>query len=127
MSDRPALELFFAMFPGDVGRGVPAARDTAAAARLEALLPELAEVDHLIAGAALPDDADAAVKALKALSPDLVDRFVTEAVTAYFSDPAVARALTGRPVPLFPNHTVMADIDYDLLEPVYAARGLADD
>lgn len=115
------------MFPGAPERGVPAARDTAAASRLEKLLPELAEVDRLIAGAELPEDADAAVRTLKALSPDLVDRFATEAVTAYFSEPAVARALTGRPVPLFPNHTVMADIDYDLLEPVYAARGLADD
>lgn len=114
------------MFPGAPERGVPAARDTAAPARLKALLPELGEIDRLIAGAQLPDDADAAVKALRALSPDLVDRFATEAVTAYFSEPAVARALTGRPVPLFPNHTVMADIDYDLIEPVYA-RGAADD
>ncbi len=115
------------MFPGDPAHLVPAAAVTGAAARLAALFPHLDDIDAMIAGQALPDDPDAALKILKARAPDLVDRFVEQAVVAYFSDPAVAYALTGKPTPLFPNHTVMPDIDYDLLAPVLQALGHADD
>jgi hypothetical protein len=123
MSDRPALELLDAMFPGDPARMVPAAAVTGAPVHLAALFPHLDEIDALIAGEALPDDPGAALKILKSRAPDLIDRFVEQAVVAYFSDPAVARALTGKPTPLFPNLTVMPDIDYDLLEPVLQVLG----
>jgi hypothetical protein len=127
MSDRPALELLEAMFPGDPARVVPAAAATGASIQLAALFPHLDQIDALIAGEALPDDPGAALKILKARAPDLVDRFVEQAVVAYFSDPVVARALTGKPTPLFPNLTVMPDIDYDLLEPVLQVLGHPDD
>jgi hypothetical protein len=127
MSDRPALELLEAMFPGDPARVVPAAAATGASTQLAALFPHLDQIDALIAGEALPDDPGAALKILKARAPDLVDRFVEQAVVAYFSDPVVARALTGKPTPLFPNLTVMPDIDYDLLEPVLQVLGHPDD
>jgi hypothetical protein len=124
MPNRRALELLDAMFPGDPARLVPAAAGTDVAARLAALLPDL---NALLADKALPDDPNTALKILKARAPDLVDRFVEQAVTAYFCDPAVAHALTGKSTPLFPNHTVMPDIDYDLVEPVLQAFGHADD
>lgn len=124
MPNRRALELLEAMFPGDPARRIPAATGTSAAARLAALLPDL---EALLGDDALPADPNAALKILKARAPELVDRFVEQAVIAYFSDPAVAHALTGKSAPLFPTHTVMPDINYDLIEPVLRAFGRADD
>lgn len=121
MSERPALELLYAMFPGEARRSVPAARDTGCAVRLERLFARLDDIDALMPGHLPPawaSDPNGALKALKAKAPDVVDAFIEQAVVAYFSDPAVSQALTGKPTPLFPNHAVMADIDYDLLEPV---------
>jgi hypothetical protein len=127
MSDRPSLDLFRAMFPGDPARGAPAAAATAAVANLKAHFDRLDDIDALLRGGTAGDPNDV-LKALKARALDLIDRFVEQAVIAYFSDPTVSRALTGKPTPLFPNHTVMPDIDYDLLEPVLAnCRGHADD
>jgi hypothetical protein len=110
------------MFPGDAARRIPAAAATGAVACLEAHFDRLTDIDALlshrtaldIAG----DDPNAILKTLKAQVPDLIDRFIEQAVIAYFSDPAISHALTGKPTPLFPNNTVMPDIDYDLLEPV---------
>ena len=45
--------------------------------------------------------------------------FVNSALEVYFSQPEVISKLTGSPVPLFPNERILADVDYDLLEPVY--------
>jgi hypothetical protein len=121
MPDRPALELFYAMFPGEPRRSVPAACDTGAADRLKRSFPRLDDMDALMCSGVPPDwasDPNGALKALKATAPDLVDLFIEQAIVTYFSDPAVAHALTGKPTPLFPNHTVMPDIDYELLEPV---------
>lgn len=114
------------MFPGDPRRAIPAARATGAAACLERLFPHLDDIDALMAGDA-PDDPDRVLKMLKARAPDLVDQFIEQAIVAYFSDPAVSHALTGKPTPLFPNNTVMPDIDFDLLEPVLQALGHDDD
>ena len=127
MQNRHALKLLDAMFPGDPARLVPAAAGTSAPARLAALFPHLDEIDSLLADEALPEDPNAVLKVLKARASHLVDRFVEQAVIAYFSDPAVAHALTGKRTPLFPNHTMMPDIDYELLEPVLEAFGHADD
>lgn len=115
-----ALELLDAMFPGDPARLIPAAAATGTAARLAALLPDL---EALLIGEAVPDDPNAALRILRARASDLVDRFTEQAVIAYFSDPAVAHALTGKPTPLFPNHSVLPEIDHDLVEPVLRAFG----
>ncbi|MGW9949510.1 hypothetical protein J2W92_004861 [Rhizobium leguminosarum] len=129
VSDRPSYKLLARMFPGEPERSVPAF-DTIAAARLVERFAGLDEIDALIlkeTEAAWPEDVNVLLKALRSGAPDLVDHFTEQAVVLYFSTPAVSRALTGKPVPLFPNRTVMDDIDYDLLEPVIAnCRGLAD-
>ncbi len=131
MSDRPSLDLFRAMFPGDPHRGVPAASETAAVTNLESHFDRLDDIDALLRDRTSLDaggEPNGVLNALKARALDLIDGFVEQAVISYFSDPAVFRALTGKPTPLFPNHTVMPDIDYDLLEPVLAkCRGHADD
>jgi len=131
MSDRLSLDLVRAMFPGDPARGIPAAAATSAVARLEASFAGLDDVDALLSGVASTDmtaNPNDVIKALKARAADLADLFVEQAILAYFSDPAVSVALTGKPTPLFPNHTVMPDIDYDLLEPVLTnCGGHADD
>ncbi len=131
MSDRLSLELVGAMFPGDPARGIPAAAATGTGARLEANFVALAEVDALLSSMEPQDrnvDPNEVIKSLKAQAADLVDLFIEQAIVAYFSDPAVSVALTGKPTPLFPNHTVMADIDYDLLEPVLTnCEGHADE
>lgn len=131
MSDRPSLDLFRAMFPGDPARGAPAAAATGAVDGLVTQFDELSDVDALLLEREpgdVTDDPNETLKLLKAKAPELVDRFVERAIVAYFSDPAVSRALTGKASPLFPNHTVMPDIDFDLLEPVLAnCRGHADE
>jgi hypothetical protein len=114
------------MFPGDPGRGIPAAAATGAVARIEGSFPGFGEVDALlrdVAPAEIAANPDGVIKALKAQAADLMDSFIEQAILAYFSDPAVSVALTGKPTPLFPNNTVMADIDYDLLEPVLTNCG----
>jgi len=129
VSDRPSYKLLARMFPGEPERSVPAF-DAIAAARLGERFAGLDEIDAFIlkeTEAAWPEDVNVLLKALRSGAPDLVDHFIEQAVVLYFSTPAVSRALTGKPVPLFPNRTVMDDIDYDLLEPVIANRGgLAD-
>ncbi|MGZ2505693.1 hypothetical protein [Rhizobium leguminosarum] len=129
VSDRPSYKLLARMFPGEPERSVPAF-DAIAAARLGERFAGLDEIDALIlkeTEAAWPEDVNVLLKALRSGAPDLVDHFTEQAVVLYFSTPAVSRALTGKPVPLFPNRTVMDDIDYDLLEPVIAnCKGLAD-
>ena len=131
MSDRPSLDLFYLMFPGDLARGAPGAADTAAGANLQTCFDRLDGVDALLSEVSALDaegDPNIILKALKAQAPDLIDRFIEHCVIAYFSDPAVVPALTGKPTPLFPKHTVMPDIDYDLLEPVLInCRGHTDD
>jgi hypothetical protein len=131
MSDRPSLDLFFSMFPGCPSRGTPAAAATAAVANLGAYFDTLDEIDALLRDGISHDaagDPNDVLKALKVYAPHLIDRFVEQAVIAYFSDPAVFHALTGKRTPLFPQHTVMPDMDYDLLEPVLAnCRGHAND
>lgn len=131
MLDRPSLDLFHLMFPGDLARGAPAAAATAAGANLKACFDRLDDVDALLRKESALDvkgDPNVVLEALKAQAPDLIDRFIEQSVIAYFSESAVIRALTGKPTPLFPNHTVMPDIDYDLLEPVLMnCRGHADE
>lgn len=121
MLDRPSLDLFRAMFPGDPARGAPAAAATGAEAILEAHFDRLDDIDALLRdkiAVSAPLEPNEVLKALKAREPDLIDRFIEHAVIAYFSDPTVSRALTGKPSPLFPNYTAMSDINYDLLETV---------
>jgi hypothetical protein len=129
VSDRPSYKLLARMFPGEPERSVPAF-DAIAAARLGERFAGLDEIDALIlkeTEAAWPEDVNVLLKALRSGAPDLVGHFTEQVVVLYFSTPAVSRALTGKPVPLFPNRTVMDDIDYDLLEPVIAnCKGLAD-
>ncbi len=131
ISNRPSLNLFCAMFPGDAVRSVPAAAATTALVSFQKHFSALDEVDTLLreghAESAAGDPNDI-LKALKTSAPDLIDRFIEQAVMAYFSDPAVSRALTSKPTPLFPHATVMPEIDYDLLEPVITnCRGHAHD
>lgn len=120
--DRPSHELLCAMFPGEEGQQVPGFRDIAAYETLEKLFPKLVVVDALLREGESDDqppvEVNALLKRLKSREPEIVSDFIDRAVTVYFSAPAVSRALTGKPSPLFPHHAVMSEIDYDLLEPV---------
>ncbi|MFT9014138.1 MAG: hypothetical protein ABF990_00170 [Acetobacter sp.] len=121
MSDRPAFELFYLMFPGDPGRQVPGAKDTGAAACLQKNFAQLDDMDTLLGADSLPDwaqDLNGFLKDLRGRAAELTDLFMTHAIMAYFSDPRVSRALTAKPTPLFPHYTALPDIDYDLLAPV---------
>lgn len=50
----------------------------------------------------------------------LVNEFIEASLEVYFSDPIVFEALTGRPLPLYPNANVLGSFNYNLLEPVYS-------
>ncbi|MFW8642672.1 GMC family oxidoreductase [Rhizobium beringeri] len=105
VSDRPSYKLLARMLPGEPERSVPAF-DAIAAARLGERFAGLDEIDALIlkeTEAAWPEDVNVLLKALRSGAPDLVDHFTEQAVVLYFSTPAVSRALTGKPVPLFPE------------------------
>ena len=121
MPDRPVFELFRVMFPGDSGRHVPGAKETNAAECLQKNFRHLDEIDALLDGCGHLDmgrDLNGFLKELRGRSSDLVDSFITHAIIAYFSDPVVSHALTGKRSPLFPHAVSMDDIDYALLEPV---------
>jgi len=49
----------------------------------------------------------------------LINDFINDCLEYYFGHSDVIRPLTNKHSPLFPNETVLNDIDFDLLEPVY--------
>lgn len=48
-----------------------------------------------------------------------INQFVNDCIAYYFGHKDVIAPLTNKPSPLFPNETVLDDIDFNLLEPVY--------
>lgn len=125
MNDTNSLtaKLLAAMFPGSPERGVPGFVGSDLLQRLHqrSALPEAME--RLLIGEAALDfssDINILLKGLRKIEPELVSNFVEQAIMVYFSEPAVSRALTGKPSPLFPHTTTINDIDFDLLEPVLA-------
>ena len=122
-NDSPAFRLFMVMYPGEGIRGVPDFGDSGAyavmmenAALISALEHFLDETLPLLEGS----DINTTIGGLRQRNPELMKSAIEESAIAYFSRPAVATALTGKPSPLFPHPTAMADIDYTLLEPVIA-------
>ena len=53
----------------------------------------------------------------------VINKFINDCVEYSFGHSDVIVPLTNKHSPLFPNETVLMDIDFDLLEPVYL-RGL---
>jgi len=129
-SGRLSYKLLCAMFPGDPDRSIPGFNEINAFARLEQRFSQMQAIDTLLLEeqrGGWPDDINVLLKLLKNKAPETVEGFIEHAVILYFSTPAVSQALTGKPSPLFPHPNVMAEIDYNLLEPVIAnSGGLAD-
>jgi len=48
-----------------------------------------------------------------------INQFINDCIEYYFGHKDVIAPLTNKPSPLFPNETVLDDIDFNLLEPVY--------
>ena len=49
----------------------------------------------------------------------IINEFINDCIEYYFGHSDVIMPLTNKHSPLFPNETVLNDIDFDLLEPVY--------
>lgn len=114
-------KLLTAMFPGSAERGAPGFLGADLLQRLDARSPEIRAMEFLLMNATQtnwPTDVNLLLKSLKKTEPELVSTFIEQATMVYFSEPAVSRALTGKPSPLFPSATAMAEMDFDLLEPV---------
>jgi hypothetical protein len=113
--------LLAAMFPGDPARKVPGF----AASGLDAGAlgnSEMAQaMDRALSD--LPQTQTAEVneilRALRQSHPETAQAFIDAALVAYFTAPAVIRALRGGPETLFPHVWTLPDIDYTLLEPVF--------
>lgn len=117
-SDNAVLKLLDAMFPGEPARNVPDFTGSGAFETLRKRFGDLQAIAELLSAEALSEDINGLLKQMKAAGGDKVERFIEEAMIAYFSAPSVSVPLTGKPSPLFPNATVMKEIDFALLEPV---------
>ena len=58
-------------------------------------------------------------KAKSQYSSPIINEFINDCIEYYFGHSDVIMPLTNKHSPLFPNETVLNDIDFDLLEPVY--------
>lgn len=122
-SDDAVLKLLDAMFPGEPGRNVPCFSASGAFEVFRQRFGDLDAIVGLLPADALTfatalEDINSLLKQMKAAGGESVERFIDQAMIAYFSAPSVSIPLTGKPSPLFPNATVMKEIDFALLEPV---------
>lgn len=113
--------LLAAMFPGDPKRKVPGFAELGlnsnvlgSAALIQAMDRALTEVPGIEAV-----DVNEILRSLRKSHRDTAQAFIDAALTAYFTAPAVIRALRAGPETLFPHVRTMPDIDYTLLEPVF--------
>lgn len=109
------------MFPGDKLRGAPAISELSG---VEAFARKLLKNEALTAlvSSEVAQEVDInehLMQMRRAFGRENVNEFVNEALNFYFSNAMVIEVLTKKPSPLFPNETVLDDIDWDLLEPVY--------
>lgn len=58
-------------------------------------------------------------KAKSQYGSPIINEFFNDCIEYYFGHSDVIMPLTNKHSPLFPNETVLNDIDFDLLEPVY--------
>jgi len=58
-------------------------------------------------------------KAKSQYGSPIINEFINDCIEYYFGHSNVIMPLTNKHSPLFPNETVLNDIDFDLLEPVY--------
>ena len=58
-------------------------------------------------------------KAKSQYGSSIINEFINDCIEYYFGHSDVIMPLTNKHSPLFPNETVLNDIDFDLLEPVY--------
>ena len=58
-------------------------------------------------------------KAKSQYGSPIINEFINDCIEYYFGHSDVIMPLTNKHSPLFPNETVLNDIDFDLLEPVY--------
>lgn len=115
------LDLLDEMFPGDLARGLPpfSALGPEALAHLEceasALMPYLRDLANILAP---HSEINETLKTLRKLAPEPTKDFVGAGLNIYFAAPAVVAVLRGGPAVLFPHARTLAEIDFDLLQPV---------
>jgi hypothetical protein len=111
-------QLLDAMFPGDEARGLPAFSDLGEIA--SSIFVEVGYLDlELALETCSPEkEVNDILKFLRNNDFDLVQSFVGKALDVYFTHPIVVGALNQDGITLFPNHRILEDIDYDLLEQV---------
>lgn len=116
-------QLLSKMFPEDQERGFPCFLDLELS--LQKWLDEstrghleICMSNHKAALANLTDVNDQ-LKLLQSERPDDTTAFVAAAIEAYFSAAQVSKLLRGGMTSLFPNGRTLAEIDHDLLEPVF--------
>lgn len=121
------LTLLDCMFPGSKLYSVPKYTETNSAETLKLGFHGL-EAIEIALESLLPkmksDDVNSVLKKLR-LAEKSSDDFIFWAVVSYFSSDIVASQLSDRFLPLFPNNTVMEDIDYELIEPVLMRKGIS--
>lgn len=118
-----ALTLFLrAMFPGDLSKNIPAI-DTLN--NFDEALLSFMHVDAVseIVVSLVFDESDQInefiKKAKNQYGSTIINEFFNDCIEYYFGHGDVIVALTNKHSPLFPNETVLNEIDFDLLEPVY--------
>ena len=122
-SYRRTLTLFVqAMFPGDLSKSIPSItaldgfdESLVTFKSIDILYEILISLDFKEA-----DDINVFIKNAKnQYGNQAINAFIDDCISFYFGHGDVIAPLTNKQSPLFPNETVLNDIDFDLLEPVY--------
>lgn len=111
-------QLLDAMFPGDKARGLPSFSSLGGTASVT--FGDVGYFDFELSLKAYSSamDVNEVLRFLRADDFDLVQSFVCKALDVYFTHPIVIGALRQDESTLFPNHQIIEDIDYNLLEQV---------
>ena len=116
------ISLLHAMFPGDPSEKVPAIDQLDDFEKNVKLFKNLQTLNNIVTELKFDerDEINAFIKKSKTQYGSVViNEFVRECLEYYFGHKDVIVPLTNKQSPLFPNETVLGDIDFDLLEPVY--------
>jgi len=111
-----------AMFPGDQSKNIPAIdllndfdKKVLSFQNMEALSAIVISLEF--------DESDQINEFIKKAKSQygslIVNEFINDCIEYYFGHTDVIMPLTNKNSPLFPNETVLNDIDFELLEPVY--------